>query len=286
MLKVIKKTRIHEEVFSQIHELIKQGRLKARDQLPSERELAETFKVSRTSVREALRTLESQGLIVSKTGMGNFVVDLPVEALVGPLARLLIDEKKALADVFELRKLIEPHIAALAAERATATDVAKLKKIVAKQTEAVSRGETGVEADAELHLCISRATQNQALQKLVSGLMEMLSRSREESLQTDKRRASSIATHRRIIAAIEKHDRSKARSEMLRHIEQVEESVLLSSRLLKNESQKTKRVRGRLDDQVRRGHLTSSDGANGSIECAPNGGFAAERWYFNNNQAR
>ena len=224
MLKVIKKTRIHEEVFSQIHELIKQGRLKARDQLPSERELAETFKVSRTSVREALRTLESQGLIVSKTGMGNFVVDLPVEALVGPLARLLIDEKKALADVFELRKLIEPHIAALAAERATATDVAKLKKIVAKQTEAVSRGETGVEADAELHLCISRATQNQALQKLVSGLMEMLSRSREESLQTDKRRASSIATHRRIIAAIEKHDRSKARSEMLRHIEQVEES--------------------------------------------------------------
>ena len=265
MLKVIKKTRIHEEVFSQIHELIKQGRLKARDQLPSERELAETFKVSRTSVREALRTLESQGLIVSKTGMGNFVVDLPVEALVGPLARLLIDEKKALADVFELRKLIEPHIAALAAERATATDVAKLKKIVAKQTEAVSRGETGVEADAELHLCISRATQNQALQKLVSGLMEMLSRSREESLQTDKRRASSIATHRRIIAAIEKHDRSKARSEMLRHIEQVEESVLLSSRLLKNESQKTKRVRGRLDDQVRRGHLTSSDGSSQSL---------------------
>ena len=185
MLKVIKKTRIHEEVFSQIHELIKQGRLKARDQLPSERELAETFKVSRTSVREALRALESQGLIVSRTGMGNFVVDLPVEALVGPLARMLIDEKTALADVFELRKLIEPHIASLAAERATERDIAQLKKIVAKQKEAVNRGETGVDADAELHLCISRATQNQALQKLVFGLMEMLSRSREESLQTD-----------------------------------------------------------------------------------------------------
>ena len=176
MLRAIKKTRIHEEVFSQIHELIKEGRFKARDQLPSERELAETFKVSRTSVREALRTLESQGLIVSRTGMGNFVVDLPVEALVGPLARMLIDEKTALADVFELRKLIEPHIAALAAERATERDIAQLKKIVAKQKEAVSRGETGVDADAELHLCISRATQNQALQKLVSGLMEMLSR--------------------------------------------------------------------------------------------------------------
>ena len=246
MLKVIKKTRIHEEVFSQIHELIKQGRLKARDQLPSERELAETFKVSRTSVREALRALETQGLIVSRTGMGNFVVDLPVEALVGPLARMLIDEKKALADVFELRKLIEPHIAALAAERATERDIAQLKKIVAKQKEAVSRGETGVEADAELHLCISRATQNQALQKLVFGLMEMFSRSREESLQTDEqRRASSIDTHRRIIAAIEKHDRIKARSEMLRHIEQVEESVLLSEPRIKKREVKRLSERGR-----------------------------------------
>lgn len=226
MLHAIKKTRIHEEVFSQIHELIKEGRFKARDQLPSERELAETFKVSRTSVREALRALESQGLIVSRTGTGNFVADLPVESLVGPLALLLIDEKKALADVFEMRKLIEPHIAALAAERATRNDIAQLNRIVAKQTDAVSRGATGVEADAELHFTIGRATRNQALQKLVSGLMEMLSRSREESLQTDKRRQSSIDAHRRIVAAIEKHDKARARSEMLRHIEEVEESVL------------------------------------------------------------
>src|SRR5262245_40730141 len=175
MLHAIRKTRIHEEVFSQIHELIKAGRFKAGDQLPSERELAETFKVSRTSVREALRALESQGLIVSRTGMGNFVADMPVESLVGPLARLLIDEKKALADIFEMRKLIEPQIAALAAERATKSDIAQLNKILGKQVDAVGRGETGVEADAELHFCIGRATQNQALQKLVSGLMELLS---------------------------------------------------------------------------------------------------------------
>ena len=193
--------------------------------------------------------------------MGNFVADLPVESLIGPLARLLIDEKKALADVFEMRKLIEPHIAALAAERASRSDIAQLKRIVAKQTEAVSRGETGVEADAELHLSISRATRNQALQKLVSGLMEMLSRSREESLQTDQRRASSIATHRRIVAAIEKHDRSKARSEMLRHIEQVEESVLLSSRPSKNESQKMTREREGFHDHARRDQLSGGKGS-------------------------
>src|SRR5262245_50027256 len=243
MLHAIKKTRIHEEVFGQIHQLIKEGRFKAGDQLPSERELAETFRVSRTSVREALRALESQGLIVSRTGMGNFVADLPVESLVGPLARLLIDEKKALADVFEMRKLIEPQIAALAAERATESDVAQLKRIVAKQSDAVSRGETGVEADAELHFSIGRATQNRALQKLVSGLMEMLGRSREESLQTSERRDASIDSHRRIIAAIEKHDKVHARDEMLRHIEQVEASVLPTSRPQKTESKKPRERR-------------------------------------------
>lgn len=226
MLRVIKKTRIHEEVVSQVQDLIKQGGLKARDQLPSERELAETFKISRTSVREALRTLETQGLIVSKTGAGNFIADLPVESLVGPLAKLLVDEKRALADIFELRKLIEPHIAALAAERATRNDIAQLKNILNKQIEAVNRGGTGVEADAELHYLIGRATQNQALQKLVSGLMEMLSRSREESLQTPARRKSSIDAHREIVAAIAKHDRTKARGAMFRHIEQTEANVL------------------------------------------------------------
>ena len=261
MFRAIKKIRIHEEVFNQIRQLIKEGRFRARDQLPSERELAETFKVSRTSVREALRALEIQGLVVSRTGTGNFVADLPVECLIGPLARLLIDEKKALADMFEMRKLIEPQIAALAAERASRNDIAQLKRIVAKQTEAVSRGETGVEADAELHFFISRTTRNQALQKLVSGLMEMLSRSREESLQTDKRRGSSIEAHRRIVAAIEKHDRSKARSEMLRHIEQVEESVLLSNRSSKNEIRNTARKRRQFNDQARRGRLSGGNGS-------------------------
>jgi GntR family transcriptional repressor for pyruvate dehydrogenase complex len=228
MLRVIKKTRIHEEVVTQIHELIRQGRLKAGDQLPSERELAETFKVSRTSVREALRTLETKGLIISRTGMGNFITELPIESLVAPLAKLLIEEKAALADIFELRKLIEPHIAALAAERATNRDIERLKGILEKQSRAVSRGETGVGADAELHFAIGQATQNHALEKLVSGLMEILSHSREESLQPPDRRRASIESHRKILAAIEQHDKARAQEAMFHHIEQVEENVLSS----------------------------------------------------------
>jgi GntR family transcriptional regulator, transcriptional repressor for pyruvate dehydrogenase complex len=226
MLKAIRKTRIYEEVVSQIHDLMREGRFKAGDQLPSERELAETFKVSRTSVREALRALEAQGLIVSRTGAGNFIAELPVESLVAPLAALLLEEKDALADIFEVRKLIEPHIASLAAERATKNDIERMKKILDKQRDAVAHGETGVDADAELHFAIARATQNQALERLVSGLMEILSHSREESLQTKDRRKVSIESHRRILSAIEDHDQKKARDAMLRHIESVEENVL------------------------------------------------------------
>ncbi|HXG51749.1 MAG TPA: FadR/GntR family transcriptional regulator [candidate division Zixibacteria bacterium] len=230
MLRIIKKTRIHEEVMSQIHELIRQGKFKAGDQLPSERELAEIFKVSRTSVREALRALETQGLVVSRTGAGNFVADLPVESLVAPLARLLVEEKNALAEVFELRKLIEPHIASLAAKRASRRDIEEMKRILDRQAAAVDRGETGVEADTDFHFTIARATQNRALEKLVSALMDVLSHSREESLQTLDRRRASIDAHRAIVAAVGRHDGAGAHRAMLRHIEEVEENVLSAKR--------------------------------------------------------
>ncbi|MFQ5542375.1 MAG: FadR/GntR family transcriptional regulator [Candidatus Binatia bacterium] len=226
MLKAVKKIRIYEDVVSQIHELIRDGRLKAGDQLPSERELAETFKVSRTSVREALRALETEGLIVTRTGMGTFVADLPTESLVAPLARLLIEAKDALADVFEMRKLIEPQIASLAAERASEKDIEGMREILKKQKEQISKGAMAVEADTEFHFSIGQATQNQALQKLVSGLMDILSHSREESLQTPGRSEDSLASHERILSAIENHDRIGARKAMLHHIEKVEQNII------------------------------------------------------------
>jgi GntR family transcriptional regulator, transcriptional repressor for pyruvate dehydrogenase complex len=105
-----------------------------------------------------------------------------------------------------------------------------MKRILEKQSEAVKRGETGVEADAQLHFAIGQATQNQALEKLVSGLMEILSHSREESLQTLDRRRASIESHRKILSAIEQHDKSKAQQAMFHHIEQVEENVLSSTK--------------------------------------------------------
>src|ERR1051326_3600983 len=88
----IKSTRIYEEIVRQIKTMISEGRLKSGDQLPPERDLAEKFVVSRTSVREALRALESVGLIEIRPGEGAFVKEVSVEALVEPLA-LVLDRK-------------------------------------------------------------------------------------------------------------------------------------------------------------------------------------------------
>jgi GntR family transcriptional repressor for pyruvate dehydrogenase complex len=127
--------------------------------------------------------------------------------------------------MFELRKLIEPHIAALAAERATPRDIARLNQLLDDQRRQIDEGHTGVDADTDFHFAIGKSTQNKALEKLVSGLMDILSHSREESLQTPGRRTTSLDSHRAIVTAIENHDEAEARAAMLRHIQQVEMNI-------------------------------------------------------------
>jgi GntR family transcriptional repressor for pyruvate dehydrogenase complex len=227
MLQAIKKTRIYEEVIGQLQELIKAGKLKAGDKLPPERDLAEAFKVSRTSVREAIRALETQGLVVSRPGSGTFISAPSIESIVQPLAVLLCQEKDTLVDIFEMRLLVEPHIAALAAERATAADILQLKDILEDQQQQIARGESGVEADTSFHLAMAQATQNMALVQLVSLIVEILGPSREKSLQTRGRSRKSLAAHRDVLTAIAEQDPKKTQAAMRRHIESVERSIPL-----------------------------------------------------------
>lgn len=226
MLKAIRKTRIYEEVVGQLHQLIKEGKLKAGDQLPSERELTEVFRVSRSSVREAIKTLETEGFVITRPGSGTFIAAVNIETLVQPLASLLSRGKDALIDLFEMRRLIEPGIAALAAERATPSDLLRLREIIKEQEQQISRGESGVDSDAEFHFAIGQATQNPALQRLISAIVPILRPMREKSLQTPGRTHNSLASHRELLMAIERRDPEVARHTMQRHIEAVEQNVL------------------------------------------------------------
>jgi GntR family transcriptional repressor for pyruvate dehydrogenase complex len=226
MLKAIRKTRIYEEVVGQLHQLIDGGKLKAGDRLPSERELAETFRVSRSSVREAIKTIENEGMVVTRPGSGTFLTTVNVEAIIPSLASLLSRGKDALIDLFEMRCLVEPGIAALAAERATPADILRLKEICAEQAQQINRNAAAVDSDAAFHLTIGRATHNSALQRLVASIVEILKPIREKSLQTPGRGQKSLASHRAILVAIERHDPELARQAMQQHIQAVEENVL------------------------------------------------------------
>ncbi len=226
MLKAIKKIRLYEEVVGQLRQLIDEGRLKAGDRLPSERELAETFRVSRPSVREAIKTLEQEGLVITRPGSGTFIAAVDVEAIIQPLASLLSRGKDALIDLFEMRRLVEPGIAALAAERATPADIQRLKEILQAQERQIERGTSAVESDAAFHFAIGQATHNAALQRLVSAIVDILEPVREKSLQTRGRAHKSLASHREILVAIERHDPELARQAMQQHIEAVEYNVL------------------------------------------------------------
>src|ERR1700716_2267574 len=120
LIEPVKRSRIYEHIVDQIHALIREGRWSPGDQIPPERELAERFRVSRTSVREALRALEMQGIIDSRQGGGTFVRTADTEALVPPLAAAILRGQRGLAEGHEFRELMEPGIARLAATRASA----------------------------------------------------------------------------------------------------------------------------------------------------------------------
>jgi len=222
----IKSTRIYEEIVRQVKALISEGRLKSGDQLPPERDLAAQFKVSRTSVREALRTLESLGLIEIRPGEGTFVRKVSVESLIEPLAHVILSQREAVGELFEARRLLEPALAGLAARRATQDDLQEMERILEEQAKEVAAGLTGLAQDAAFHASIAASVRNRAITRIVNALMDLLTQSREESLQTPGRPTRSHQDHRRILDAIRRRDESGARRAMLDHLDAVEALVM------------------------------------------------------------
>ena len=222
----IKSTRIYEEIVRQVKQLIAEGRFKSGDRLPPERELAEKFVVSRTSVREALRALESLGLIDIRPGEGTFVREVSIDALIGPLALLMTTQREAIGELFEARRVLEPAIAALAASRATPDEVQEMERILGDQAREIAAGRTGLAQDAAFHAAIGTAAHNRAITRVVHAIMDLLAQSREESINTPGRATRSHQDHRRIVQAIARRDSDAARQAMLDHLVAVEALVL------------------------------------------------------------
>lgn len=229
LLEPVRRSRIYEHIVEQIQALINQGKLQAGDQLPPERLLAETFGVSRTSVREALRALEMSGFIEGRQGGGTFVKTPSAAHLVQPLASVLLAGKRQLADILEVREMIEPAIARKAAQRATLEQVAELERIVERQAEKVARGESYPDEDAAFHDVIAVAADNPIVLRLLNVVMDLLHDTRASYLQGSDRPKRSLDGHRRILDALKLGDPDAAYQATLEHISQVRERLVDTS---------------------------------------------------------
>lgn len=222
----VRKTKVYEKVAEQIQRLIRDGLLKPGDMLPPERELAETFQVSRSSLRDAIRALELMGMVEARQGEGTVVREPSGEAVASPLTAVLLQQRQFVSELLELRGMIEPTLAARAAAHATSEDLARLEDILRRQKENVRRGELAIEEDSEFHYAIAQASNNKVVLQVVDVFMDLLRESRKQSLQVEGRLQKSIVSHQQILKAIARHDGAAAENAMRRHIQEIESIVL------------------------------------------------------------
>lgn len=217
-IQAVESLRLYRQIADQLANLIESGEYGVGDRLPPERVLAEQLKVSRSSVREALIALEVEGCIEIRGGTGVFVLDRD--------ARKRAREEGAVPgpfEVLEVRALLEPEAAALAARHATVEDIAKMEAAIeSMRVDNAEELTAGLDGDREFHLAIAATAANGALSNLMRNLWEMrrdpLYVQLEQHFHTEMIWDAAIEEHGEIVAAIRAHDPRAARAAMTRHV--------------------------------------------------------------------
>jgi GntR family transcriptional repressor for pyruvate dehydrogenase complex len=228
MYQPIQSERLYERIVDQIERLIVAGNLKVGDQLPAERELAEQFAVSRTAVREAVKALREKGLVEIRLGRGTFVTNSASGAVRHSIG-LLLKDKNGIANLVEVREIMEPDIAALAATRVTEENIAAMTEAVEIMDTALDNAEIFVEADLDFHLALAEATQNPVIPSLMDSIIDLLREQRKRTGNVVGGLARGQYHHKKILAAVIQRDPLAARQAMLDHLLQVREDSSASS---------------------------------------------------------
>ena len=221
VIEPIKKTRVAEEVADRIRTLILDGTFPQGQPLPSERVLTEQFGVSRGSIRDALRMLETIGLIETQHGRGTFPRELTVDRLVAPLASMMTFQHDLQDELLDVRRMFEPAVARVAAARATDEDFADLQRIIEAQQRKLKKGQSAIVEDTEFHAALARSTRNRVVVSLMATLNDLLVESRKLTLKQKGRPAKSIEGHEAVVAALRRRDAEGAASAMYTHIDQI-----------------------------------------------------------------
>lgn len=219
MLEPLVKTRLYEEIVKQIVDRIKSGDLKPGDKLPTERELAAQLKVSRTAIREALRSLEVMGLIDSKVGSGTYVREVSLDSLMDAFAGILKQNERMVVELIEVRMLLEVEIAKLAAKRRTEDNLRAIENALELIEKEIEQGELGYEGDNAFHTELTKAAENLALSSIHNLCGELLSSTRKAALMALDSPKTSLDYHRRIYEAVKAQDAEEAGRIMKEHLE-------------------------------------------------------------------
>jgi GntR family transcriptional repressor for pyruvate dehydrogenase complex len=139
----------------------------------------------------------------------------------------LVRKRKHVAELLEVREIIEPPLTARAAKHVTPEQLAHMDDILRRQGEKVARGELAVEEDSEFHYAIATAADNSVVMHVVDVLMDLLREIRERNMQVEGRPQKSFAGHRRILEALRRRDARAAEAAMRRHLKEVTQLVLM-----------------------------------------------------------
>jgi GntR family transcriptional repressor for pyruvate dehydrogenase complex len=238
--KVVQTSRLYEQIVHQIRERILKGELKAGDQLPAERELAQQFGVSRTAVREAVKALREKGLVEAYPGRGTFITDGNSHAIRQSLDRAIKSgQPDGSAYLAEVRAILEPEIVALAATRAEEQHLAAMREAIAVMDSARQDPDAYIEADLDFHLALAEAAANPLILSLIDSIVGLLREQRMGIFCVDGGPERGQYHHKRILKAIEHHDPQGAREAMRAHLQQVREDSRDSSGQQQSEFSKT-----------------------------------------------
>jgi GntR family transcriptional repressor for pyruvate dehydrogenase complex len=205
-------------VVSQVLGMVRAGSLKAGDRLPSERELAEMFQVSRPTVREALRALVALGVLKTRHGSGIFVSPLQAADILGPLTFFLSLQDVQVDRLYEARRLIEGEIAGLAADRRTQAQVLELRELIAEQDRVVSDPYAYRSVDTRFHHKLAEMAGNPFLARAAESLNILGLEFRKVASETPAIITQSICDHRNIVDCIAARDTGGARIGMQAHM--------------------------------------------------------------------
>jgi GntR family transcriptional regulator, transcriptional repressor for pyruvate dehydrogenase complex len=220
---------LYEEIARRLQELVASEGLEPGDRLPSERELARRLGVSRTSVRQALASLRSLGLVQVRHGEGAYLMRAAAE-VVPTLTVEMLHVEAHHPMIWEAREAIEVHAARLAATRRTTADLLAMHSATEAMARAIAADQDGNEADAALHRAVLVAAHNPLLEQLFSSMQDVIDCTSAASLSMPGRPPESLRAHRAVVEAIADRDSERAASEMTSHLRGCARAFLFQQR--------------------------------------------------------